>query len=160
MRSISFFSAGVIGPEAPAHWNLRPHVFNALFGQLVPSSLQSALQHAPHGCRRGRLFRVFPRVGEGTFISVHHLFEHESRRHARQTNIYPDRVVRTGKWYGRRSTRTQTKNRGGGTFPEVPSWHLCAGGRDISARSDEVLLFPECETNAHLLHRSSDFSAA
>src|ERR1700691_1744371 len=76
-------------PEPLTHWNLRSHVFNTLFGQMVPSPLQGAFQHAPHGCRHGTLSWVFPRIGKDTFISFHHLFEHERGRHAWQI-LSPD----------------------------------------------------------------------
>src|ERR1700685_3499994 len=71
-------------PEALTHGYLGPHVLNTLFSEMMPSPLQSAFQHVPYRGRRVRLSRAFTWIGEGDFISLHHLFEHERGCHTRQ----------------------------------------------------------------------------
>src|ERR1700722_7232590 len=55
-------------PEAFAHGDLRSHVFNALFRQMVPPPLRSAFQHALHRCGRGRFSGIFPWIGQRALI--------------------------------------------------------------------------------------------
>jgi hypothetical protein len=89
-------------PETPAERDLRLHVLDALFREMLPTPLKRLLQHGDH--RFGRvdplLFLVWP---QGILIAVHQVLDEVRGRDARevgaarrrrQRQAEPDQVVR------------------------------------------------------------------